>query len=749
MSFFTHLYLYRYPILFAILLVFLTTFGLWNEEIRRYVAGLFDLRSFWPMAWATWFVCLYCWSLLTILRITMLYGPERNGLRESAVSSFARSEKAGIIFFFSGLVMPVFFFRAVLFDVANERNSGQIFGALTGILAALVVIFVSDLIQRVYHEMYPPPSGKLTHLIIPFDTPLTKLLGKPLWVKRIFSGRLFTALDQYLRWMRAKGDHWGVGYFPRKPVGDDKEKSVSIYPGHVLAIVTFLVYFLIYIIGFFYWTYGVTADPSRWTFGVTAISYLFLLLTLLVWAFGGIGFFFDRYRFPPLLVFLIFLFLVSPDHRYNTTKRDVDDDDNRPTPNKLFEKRIEEGVPFVIAVAANGGGIQAAAWTTEVLTQLDSICLEVEGFNRPCREAMLVVSGVSGGSVGSMFFMEAFDHEADSPSAAERLGRIRANARASSLDFVAGGMVFNDLPRNLIIGSSLLVSEDRGTQLVRGWMYNMQKNGGRPLSVPEDRMLSEWHSGGSRPAFIFNSTTVESDHRILFSTAKMDPMGTNVPDAMTFDEFADDGTDISVTDAVRLSAAFPVVSPAAKMRNPKCDVHHYHMVDGGYVENFGLLSVRDFLDQALPRDKTGTRPKLLVIRIVGNSEYHSDKAREDRKGMFSMAWYEQTLAPAITYFSVNSILQHSRDAVAVREIFSRAGSAGYIDGVDFKAVTFEFPRFNRPEPRSWHLTRDQLDDIDEASKKHFSDCGRPKHCKALNEIRQFIGVNPTNRLEEK
>jgi hypothetical protein len=119
------------------------------------------------------------------------------------------------------------------------------------------------------------------------------------------------------------------------------------------------------------------------------------------------------------------------------------------------------------------------------------------------------------------------------------------------------------------------------------------------------------------------------------------------------------------------------------------------------------------------------------------------------KGMFSMAWYEQTLAPAKTYFSVNSILQRSRDEVAVREIFSRAGSAGYIDGVDFKAVRFEFPRLSRPEPRSWHLTKDQLEDIDEASIKHFSDCGRPKNCKALNEVRQFIGVQSTNQLEEK
>ena len=56
----------------------------------------------------------------------------------------------------------------------------------------------------------------------------------------------------------------------------------------------------------------------------------------------------------------------------------------------------------LIVVAASGGGIQAAAWTAQVLSGLDT---ENDGNFGP---KVRLISAVSGGSVGAMYFVDAY-----------------------------------------------------------------------------------------------------------------------------------------------------------------------------------------------------------------------------------------------------------------------------------------------------------------------------------------------------
>jgi hypothetical protein len=82
-------------------------------------------------------------------------------------------------------------------------------------------------------------------------------------------------------------------------------------------------------------------------------------------------------------------------------------------------------------VAAAGGGIQAAAWTARVLTGLEEICAE----KRPGRfvQSLKLLSGVSGGSVGIMYFVTACKLEGS-------LSRKRSgNGTASHDEYVPGG----------------------------------------------------------------------------------------------------------------------------------------------------------------------------------------------------------------------------------------------------------------------------------------------------------------------
>ena len=58
---------------------------------------------------------------------------------------------------------------------------------------------------------------------------------------------------------------------------------------------------------------------------------------------------------------------------------------------------------LLVVVTAAGGGIQAAAWTAQVLAGLDRI------YGPDFTRSVGLVSGVSGGSVGTMYYMAGGD----------------------------------------------------------------------------------------------------------------------------------------------------------------------------------------------------------------------------------------------------------------------------------------------------------------------------------------------------
>src|SRR6202008_4868479 len=63
----------------------------------------------------------------------------------------------------------------------------------------------------------------------------------------------------------------------------------------------------------------------------------------------------------------------------------------------------------VILVAANGGGIQAAAWSARVLTGIEEGCRSGgDCGGRSFARSVRVISAVSGGSVGAMYFANAY-----------------------------------------------------------------------------------------------------------------------------------------------------------------------------------------------------------------------------------------------------------------------------------------------------------------------------------------------------
>jgi hypothetical protein len=112
--------------------------------------------------------------------------------------------------------------------------------------------------------------------------------------------------------------------------------------------------------------------------------------------------------------------------------------------------------------------------------------------------------------------------------------------------------------------------------------------------------------------------------------------------------------DVSLLTAARLSAAFPFVSPAAR---PDTDTPAaYHVVDGGYWDNSGIVSAIEWLEAAEPR-----RPDRVIFIEIRSSAQIVPPAPQNPSWLFGLT------APFRTLVSVRYEGQPSRNASALEQ----------------------------------------------------------------------------------
>lgn len=333
---------------------------------------------------------------------------------------------------------------------------------------------------------------------------------------------------------------------------------------------------------------------------------------------GGAAFWADRYSLStPLLIGAVAVAIAcvaKTDHFFPLSaphgRRDL------PSLTACFAARIAN-IPAdparprtAIVVTASGGGIQASAWTAEVLTRLAA---EIPHFE----DSLCLVSGVSGGSVGAGNFLtgtyprddarRACACKAPHPSSpctapgesaatercqrCKRLQSIRDRSRASLLEHVAWGIAFADLPR-LVLGwipRNRLV--DRGWAIERLIDKRLDRSSGDasrfgPPPSPTLRDLCDAAEDGTMPVPLFNATCVQTGQRVIaapVSFAADNPSETVakptddrnppreeprhgsrplfMPEDFSAGEFQANPTLATV---IRLSATFGYVSPVAR-----------------------------------------------------------------------------------------------------------------------------------------------------------------------------------------
>jgi predicted acylesterase/phospholipase RssA len=623
--------------------------------------------------------------------------------------------------FWTGVVAAA----SLLFSVALVSLSLTVWriaaGVVVGAGTVLVLLFIIELAAA--YLSFKPSGRPLPQLAVPFRRVgwLAALLNQatnaaPPAFKSLVSGGFASRLF---------GN--GSGYVETLPNGQRR-----ILPGHTFATIQFVLTFALFWLvlyrkslpgdSFFY---GLSPQQTDAAFLVPTVTSIVLLLLLNGWVLAALAFFLDRYRIPLFTIVLAAALITGgwsrTDYRVPTNRESTDY--QLATPGQVLKAFGDR--PLVVAAA--GGGIQAGAWTMRVLRGLD------ESLNGTLRQRVAMISSVSGGSMGALYY-GAFE---------DKLDDAEQQALKPSLDEVATAFVRRDIFG--VIG--LRLGPDRGAALEETWERRL------PEAPEGSRTLRGWSdaardfavgTNGTRPfpAFLFNSTVVETGRPIAFATTQFPTrqyrtrIGEGTQEYPTVESAnfilrLADGDDaardigLKVVTAARLSAAFPYVSPAATLDMKTDAVEPYHLVDGGYYDMYGLVALSQWVDDALEEMSRNNEVLPSTIGVViarGLAASDSALPREGApaqpfdKAIANQGWRWQLTAPPAAGLHAHLFAQWAGGMQTLRLLIGKWKGRG----VKIIPRLFDYPGEGettpvcQASPLSWKLTTPQQQCLESA-----------------------------------
>lgn len=482
-------------------------------------------------------------------------------------------------------------------------------------------------------------------------------------------------------------------------LGPGYARGGRVHPGHLVSLVLFF-YFLI---AFYSWGLSFGRTESRW-FGFTVVeawetggSTLLLGLFGVQFAIGVmtmLTFYFDRHRVPITLIIAVFLTVTSTLNSSESTfyAKAVEE----AAALKLLSPRqvIEDSPSRIVVVAAAGGGIQASGWTAEVLSRLSEE-------NATFRKHLRVISGVSGGSVGTVFYLASYEGVwREKPWS---MDQVRKGATSSFLEDVAWGLVYPDLHR-LFLPIPLWRSMDRGKALEAAF----SRAAGNQLNPTMLSLAPKVAEG--LPVIILNATLTDKALPVVFTNARFpDPDG-QAQHRRSIRSFWDDyRLDTHLETAARISASFPYISPAARPQSlPGMDA----FVDGGFFDNSGIYSLMAWLEQASHGLDASKKREVLFITI---DAFPEPGGRADRRT--SLRWYDQLLLPLTTVIGVRESGQAARTQYEFPLLAKSLDQGMRITSVNFRYNPSPQCALD-PPPLSWRLTEFEKNCIAEGWTEH-------------------------------
>jgi predicted acylesterase/phospholipase RssA len=385
----------------------------------------------------------------------------------------------------------------------------------------------------------------------------------------------------------------------------------------------------------------------------------------------------------------------------------------------------------VVVIAVSGGGLRAAAWALTVLQELEKQFAQagVPDFTSHVR----VITGASGGMLGAAYYTASLRPPGQRKSGQERETEMNDEYKRLTddcLTAITNQLVFGDLPSMFSPWPS---RHDRGKVLEAAWKENL--NGALDASFAD---LWEGEKQGWRPALVFAPMLVEDGRRLLISnldlryplrndgnlltgwapgTPPLYPVETYSIEAFElFRLFPDRRDKFPLSTAVRMSASFPVFSPAVPLpTSPRRRV-----VDAGYYDNYGVSLSAAWLFSQEHLNWLDERASKIVLIQVRDGTDHSQRSLE-RVDPERSTWLgrsiEELASPleGLNSARVGSSSFRNDGQLKLLSQFMKEKEQPSISiepiahtKRPFSVITFEFPDH---ASLSWYLTREERDKL--------------------------------------
>jgi len=318
-------------------LLFLVTFGpvarWWYPGLLVGVVTL-DFRG---LVFAAWLSLLAAWTAMISTRIVLEYSGERFRVPLRAPAWLERNQ----VLLFGSATVPLL--GTLLYSTAEPFSVAGL-AISAGALLGLTTLFVATLIR----ERLTDPGTAPPNFLMTSDLPVIRAARrKPVPRSRVL-GWLHDLAGTIL-------GRLGPGYV------DGHGQPLA---GHLLSLTFFACFLVVYGLGYFAFT------PERGPEPVPALAFVLLVLIGGSWFLSGLAFFFDRYRVPVLTLLIAGSFVVSYAfdsdfyyHRLARAEPALPAAQRAERLRSLLAVWQKKNAPIMTVVAANGGGIQASAWT--------------------------------------------------------------------------------------------------------------------------------------------------------------------------------------------------------------------------------------------------------------------------------------------------------------------------------------------------------------------------------------------------
>ena len=330
----------------------------------------------------------------------------------------------------------------------------------------------------------------------------------------------------------------------------------------------------------------------------------------------------------PVVGFLLLLAIVFSPFNDNHHVREIEGETANTASQTLEQslqnwlKQRDETKPMVL-VATAGGGLRASYWTGVVMGRFQDL---IPGFN----QQVFAVSGVSGGSVGAVFYNGALTNDTACAKGGNANGCFENNLLdAIGQDYLAAtatSMLYGDLIQRFL---PFPLFSDRAAALEESWEAGFDKTYNDP-DCGLSKSFTSFYPGGAcskgwLPRLLINGTYEETGRRLLTTNFKVQPeIFLDTSDFYALNE----QNSIRASTAGLNSARFTYVSPAGTFGDKTG-----HVIDGGYFENYGADTLTNLLEWLSKHPSKPLANGLIVIGISNDSTVPLEQ-------------YELTAAPA-------------------------------------------------------------------------------------------------------